>query len=126
MLLHAVVVVTCFIATFLVSPVMVYGQVPEEYPGQGKDQLVRALDASIARVIESGQWRSIMTGDPVVAPLVINMADCYPRSVDDGDIVYPFPASPTGLLDHILTTREITVGDLRRERSLCSRDLSCI
>jgi len=90
---------------------MVNGQVPEEYPGQGKDQLVQALDAAIATVIESGQWRAIVNSDPAVAPLAINMADCYPRTVDDGDIVYPFPVSPTGLLEHILTTREITVGD---------------
>ena len=39
------------------------------------------------------------------------MADCYPRIEDGGDIVYPFPANPVGLLEHILTTREITVGD---------------
>jgi hypothetical protein len=90
---------------------MVNGQVPEEYPGQGKDQLVRALDAAIATVIESGQWRAIVNSDPAAAPLIINMADCYPRTVDDGDIVYPFPSSPTGLLDHILTTKEISVGD---------------
>ena len=95
-------VVTCFIAALLVSPVMVNGQVPEEYPGQGKDQFVQALDASIARIIDSGQWRAIMGGDPVVAPLVINMADCYPRIEDDGDIIYPFPSNPTGLLADIL------------------------
>ena len=96
---HVVVLVTCLIATLLVSPVMVNGQVPEEYPGQGKDQLVKALDSSIARIIDSGQWRAIMNGDPVVAPLVVNMADCYPRIEDDGDVIYPFPPNPTGLLE---------------------------
>ena len=109
--LHVVVVVTCFMASLLVSPLIVYGQAPEEYPGQGKDQLVRALDAAIATVIENGQWRAIVNSDPAAAPLIMNMADCYPRTEDDGDIVYPFPASPTGLLEHILTTKEITVGD---------------
>ena len=109
--LQGVLVVTCLVFIMLVSPVMVNGQVPEEYPGQGKDQLVQALDAAIATIIESGQWRAIVNSDSAVAPLVVNMADCYPRTVDDGDIVYPFPASPTGLLEHILTSREITVGD---------------
>ncbi len=37
----------------------------EEYPGQGKDQLVDALDAAIARVLDSGRWREIINSDPV-------------------------------------------------------------
>jgi hypothetical protein len=90
---------------------MVNGQVPEEYPGQGKDQLVQALDGSIARIIDSGQWRAIFGSDPAVAPLVINMADCYPRIEDDGDIIYPFPSIPTGLLADILASKQIRVGD---------------
>jgi len=102
---------TVLTVSLLVCPLVANGQTPEQYPGQGHDQLVQALDAAIATVIESGQWRSIMFNDPAVANLVVNMADCYPRTVDDGDIVYPFPASPVGLLEHILTTKEITVGD---------------
>jgi hypothetical protein len=90
---------------------MVNGQVPEEYPGQGKDQLVKALDSSIARVIDSGQWRTIVNSDSAVAPLAINMADCYPRIEDDGDVIYPFPQNPVGLLKEILDTKEIIVGD---------------
>jgi hypothetical protein len=102
---------TVILVSFLVSPLVANSQTPEQYPGQGKDQLVQALDAAIATVVESGQWRSIMFGDPAVANLVVNMADCYPRTVDGEDIVYPFPGSPVGLLEHILTTKEITVGD---------------
>ena len=62
----------------LVVPAVVNSQ-EEEYPGQGKDQLVDALDASIARVIESGQYRDIINSDPVAGPLIVNIADCYPR-----------------------------------------------
>ena len=106
----------CLISVAVLYPTIVKG---EEYPGQGKDQLVQALDAAIATVIESGQWRAIVNSDPAVAPLIVNMADCYPRTEYEGDIIYPFPASPTGLLDHILTTKEITVGDY------CVTDSSC-
>jgi hypothetical protein len=109
--LSVVVIFTVLIVAFLVCPLVANSQTPEQYPGQGKDQLVKALDAAIATVIESGQWRAIVNSDPVAAPLIMNMADCYPRTEDDGDIVYPFPSPPTGLLDHILTTKEITVGD---------------
>ncbi len=108
---NLVVVFLVLTVSLLVCPLVANGQTPEQYPGQGHDQLVQALDAAIATVIESGQWRSIIFNDPAVANLVVNMADCYPRTVDDGDIVYPFPASPVGLLEHILTTKEITVGD---------------
>ena len=105
----AILISAFFTVTLLLCPLMVSAQ--ETYRGQGKDQLVRALDASIARVLDSGQWRSIMNSDPVVTPLVVNIGDCYPRIEDDGDIVYPFPQNPVGLLEHILTTREISVGD---------------
>jgi hypothetical protein len=108
---NLVVMFTVLIVSVLVCPLVANSQTPEQYPGQGKDQLVQALDAAIATVVESGQWRSIMFGDPAVADLVVNMADCYPRTADGEDIVYPFPASPVGLLEHILTTKEITVGD---------------
>ena len=108
---NLVVMFSMLIVSVLVCPLVANSQTPEQYPGQGKDQLVQALDAAIATVVESGQWRTIMFGDPAVANLIVNMADCYPRTVDDGDIVYPFPANPTGLLEHILTTKEITVGD---------------
>lgn len=82
----------------------------EEYPGQGKDQLVDALDAAIARVLESGRWREIMNSDPVAGPLIVNIADCYPRIQDDGDEIYPFPQNPTGLLSDILSQRQIRMG----------------
>jgi ABC-type amino acid transport substrate-binding protein len=82
----------------------------EEYPGQGKDQLVDALDASIARVIESGQYRDIINSDPVAGPLIVNIADCYPRIVDGEDEIYPFPENPVGLLGDILSNREIKMG----------------
>ena len=108
---NLVVMFTVLIVSVLVCPLVAHSQTPEQYPGQGHDQLVQALDAAIATVIESGQWRSIVFGDSAVADLIVNMADCYPRTVDDGDIVYPFPSSPVGLLEHILTTKEITVGD---------------
>ena len=47
--------VTFFSVTLLLRPLTASGQ--ETYRGEGKDQLVRALDAAIARVIDSGQWR---------------------------------------------------------------------
>jgi hypothetical protein len=83
----------------------------EDYPGQGKDQLVQALDAAIARVIDSGQWRAIVNSDPAVAPLIINIGDCYPRITDGEDVIYPFPENPVGLLKEILETKYIVVGD---------------
>ncbi len=82
----------------------------EAYPGQGKDQLVDALDAAIARVIDSGRWREIINSDPVAGPLIVNIADCYPRIQDDGDEIYPFPQNPTGLLADILSKKEIRMG----------------
>ena len=98
----------CLITVTVLCPSIVRG---EDYPGQGKDQLVQALDGAIARVIDSGKWRAIVNSDPAVAPLIVNMADCYPRIEADGNIVYPYSSTPTGLLEHILTTKEITVGD---------------
>ena len=82
----------------------------EEYPGQGKDQLVDALDAAIARVLDSGRWREIINSDPVAAPLIVNIGDCYPRITDGDDEIYPFPENPTGLLADILSTKEIRMG----------------
>jgi ABC-type amino acid transport substrate-binding protein len=98
-----------FIATLLLSPLMVSAQ--ETYRGEGKDQLVQALDAAIARVIDSGEWRAIVNSDSVVAPLAINIGDCYPRVEADGDIVYPFPANPVGLLKDIVDSKQIRVGN---------------
>ena len=46
----------------------------EAYPGQGKDQLVDALDAAIARVLDSGRWREIINSDPV-AGMVLTRPD---------------------------------------------------
>ena len=82
----------------------------EEYPGQGKDQLVDALDAAIARVLDSGRWREIINSDPVAAPLIVNIGDCYPRITDGDDEIYPFPENPTGLLADILSAKEIRMG----------------
>ena len=93
----------------LVTPAFVLSQ-EEEYPGQGKDQLVDALDASIARVIESGQYRDIINSDPVAGQLIVNIADCYPRIVDEEDEIYPFPENPVGLLGDILRNRQIKMG----------------
>jgi hypothetical protein len=98
----------CFIATVLLRPVVVKG---EEDSAQGKDQLVDALDASIARVIDSGKYREIISSDPDVAALVVNIADCYPRITDGEDVVYPFPQNPVGLLKDIIDTKTIFVGD---------------
>lgn len=97
-----------FILIPLLRPPIVKG---EDYPGQGKDQLVQALDAAIARVIDSGEWRAIVNSDPAVAPLIINIGDCYPRITDDEDVIYPFPENPVGLLKEILDTKYIVVGD---------------
>ncbi len=100
--------VICLVSTALVCPHNVNG---EEYPGQGKDQLVDALDAAIARVLDSGQWRTIINSDPVAGPLIVNIADCYPRIEDEGDVVYPFPPDPVGLLKDILDSKQIRIGD---------------
>jgi hypothetical protein len=62
-------------------------------------------------MIDSGEWRAIVNSDPVAGPLIVNMADCYPRIMDGEDVIYPFPQNPVGLLDHIIDTLEITVGD---------------
>jgi len=97
----------CFIAVF--SPIAATAA-DEEYPGQGKDQLVDALDAAMARVLDSGRWREIMNSDPVAGPLIVNIADCYPRITEDGDEIYPFPQNPTGLLADILSKKEIRMG----------------
>ena len=93
----------------LVTPAFVLSQ-EENYPGQGKDQLVDALDASIARVLEGGQYRDILNSDSVAGPLIVNIADCYPRIMDDGDEIYPFPENPVGLLGEILKNRQIKMG----------------
>lgn len=97
----------CFVSTNLSKPIIACG---EENPDQGKDQLVDALDAAFARVLDSGQWRSIVNSDPAVGSLIVNIGDCYPRLFDDGDEIYPFPENPTGLLATILDSKEIRVG----------------
>jgi ABC-type amino acid transport substrate-binding protein len=73
--------------------------------------LVQALDGAIARIIDSGQWRAIVNSDPVVAPLVVNIGDCYPRIEDEGNVIYPFPPNPVGLLKDILDSKQIRIGD---------------
>ena len=76
----------------------------------GKDQLVDALDAAFVRVLDSGKYREIINGDPVAGPLMVNIADCYPRIVEDGVEIYPFPKNPTGLLKNILDSKQIRMG----------------
>jgi len=107
--LPLVALLICFIATLLLRPLMASAQ--ETYRGEGKDQLVQALDAAIARVIDNGQWRAIVNSDSAVKPLVVNMADCYPRIEKGGNVIYPFPANPVGLLKEVLDTKSIIVGD---------------
>ena len=101
------------IVLFLVVTVLLEFPVvkAENYPGEGRDQLVQALDASIARIIDSGQWRSIVNSDPVAGPLIVNIGDCYPRIVDEGNVIYPFPSEPVGLLKDILESKQIRIGD---------------
>ena len=101
-------VAICLVATVLVGLPVIQA---ETYPGEGKDQLVQALDGAIARIIDSGQWRAIVNSDPDVAPLVVNIGDCYPRIEDDGDVIYPFPSNPVGLLKDILDSKQIRIGD---------------
>ena len=101
-------VVICLVATVLVGYPAVKA---EAYPGEGHDQLIQALDAAIARIIDSGQWRAIVNSDPVVAPLVVNIADCYPQIEDEGNVIYPFPQNPVGLLKNILDRKQIRIGD---------------
>lgn len=98
-----------FISIVLLTPGVVRSQ-EEDYPGQGKDQLVDALDAAIARVLEGGRFREILNSDPLAGPLIVNIADCYPRIVDEEDEIYPFPEIPVGLLGAILSSRQIKMG----------------
>ena len=101
-------VMICLVSTVLVGSSVVKA---ETYPGEGKDQLVQALDAAIARIIDSGQWRSIVKSDPVAGPLIVNIGDCYPRIEDEGNVIYPFPSNPVGLLKDILDSKQIRIGD---------------
>ena len=101
-------VLICFVATVLVALPVVKA---ESYPGEGKDQLVQALDAAIARIIDSGQWRAIVNSDPVAGPLIVNIGDCYPRIEDEGSVIYPFPSNPVGLLKDILDSKQVRIGD---------------
>ncbi|MFC1591581.1 hypothetical protein ACFL43_03555 [Thermodesulfobacteriota bacterium] len=84
-----------------------WGKAPAE---NGHDQLVDALDAAFIRVLDSGQWREIVNDDPTAGPLIVNIADCYPRIVEDEVEIYPFPSNPTGLLSDILASKKIRVG----------------
>jgi len=100
-------IICCISFLLLVMPTQVNGLVIDP---QGKNQLVDALDAAIARVIDSGKWREIINSDPVAGPLIVNMADCYPRIMDGTDEIYPFPPNPTGALAAILTSKQIRMG----------------
>ena len=82
----------------------------KEDPAVGKDQLVDALDAAFARMLDSGKFREIINSDPVAGPLMVNIADCYPRIDEDGVEIYPFPQNPTGLLKNILDSKQIRMG----------------
>ena len=94
------VLTACFFSTVLLSPVSA-----EDYPGQGNDQLVAALDAAFVRVVDSGKYRAMVDNDPVAGPLMVTVADCYPN-VDE----VKFPTNPTGLLANILSSGKIRVG----------------
>jgi ABC-type amino acid transport substrate-binding protein len=95
-------------------PIWVAGDASDDpltQSAEGKDQLVQALDAAIARIIDSGQWRAIVNSDPVAGPLIVNIGDCYPRIEDEGNVIYPFPSNPVGLLKDILDSKQIRIGD---------------
>ena len=94
------VLTACFFSTVLLSPVSA-----EDYLGQGKDQLVAALDAAFVRVVDSGKYRELADNDTVAGPLMVTVADCYPNVAE-----VKFPENPTGLLAHILDSGQITVG----------------
>jgi ABC-type amino acid transport substrate-binding protein len=93
-------------------PIWVAGDnaTPSPDTTKGRDQLVDALDAAFARVLDSGKFREIINSDPVAGPLVINIGDCYPRITDDGVEIYPFPQNPTGVLATILARKSIRMG----------------
>lgn len=91
----------CFISTVLLRPVIVSG---EQYIGQGKDQLVKALDVAFLNVLSSGQWRQIYYESQSLDNIAVNMSDCYPNPS-----IMVYPANPTGLLESILTIRQIKV-----------------
>ena len=69
--------------------------------GGGEGPVVDAMDSAFARVMESGRFREIINSDPVAGPLMVNIGDCYPRIVESGVEIYPFPQNPTGLLKYI-------------------------
>ena len=79
----------CLFVALLPQPVLGGGSIPSSVIG--KDQLVDALDAAFARVLNSGKFREIINSDPV-GPLMVNIGDCYPRIVEDG--VADLPVSP--------------------------------
>jgi hypothetical protein len=98
----------CLISEVLPQPVFGSGSIPPSIIG--KDQLVDALDAAFVRVLDSGKFREIINSDPVAGPLMVNIGDCYPRIVEDGVEIYPFPQNPTGLLKNILDSKKIRMG----------------
>ena len=100
--------VICLIAALLPQTVFGFGSIPSSVIG--KDQLVDALDAAFARVLDSGKFREIINSDPIAGPLMVNIGDCYPRIVEDGVEIYPFPKNPTGLLKDILASKKIKMG----------------
>ena len=97
----------CLFAALLPQPVLGGGSIPSSVIG--KDQLVDALDAAFARVLNSGKFREIINNDPA-GPLMVNIGDCYPRIVEDGVQIYPFPQNPTGVLKNILDSKQIRLG----------------
>jgi hypothetical protein len=97
----------CLFVALLPQPGFGSGSIPPSVIG--KDQLVDALDAAFARVLDSGKFREIINSDPA-GPLMVNIGDCYPRIVEGGVEIYPFPQNPTGLLKNILDSKKIRVG----------------
>jgi hypothetical protein len=104
----SITLVICIFTALLPQPVLGSGSIPPSVIG--KDQLVDALDAAFARVLDSGKYREIINNDPVAGPLMVNIADCYPRIVEDGVVIYPFPQNPTGVLKNILDSKKIRMG----------------
>jgi hypothetical protein len=79
---------------------------------QGREQLVEAFDAAWTRVVNSGEYRSIIENFNEPIPGVIdateyitNISDCLPNTV-----LTPFPEKPVGLLKQILADGVIRRG----------------
>jgi hypothetical protein len=82
----------------------------------GRDQLIDALDAAWTRIVDSGQYREMITtfDEPIAGVIdatdyVINQSDCLPNTE-----LTPFPKANgvKGLLADILANQEIRLGSV--------------